>query len=431
MRAVIRIALGFLPLTLGGFLVGCPVPNGTNSASIAAPVFSIPGGLYSSDITVALSHAADGAVLYYSTDGSTPSILYAAPITVAGPSTTETIKAMATRSDGTSSAIVVETYIVATWVDRTVGSAPSLSYLVSNTDGSRLVASDGIDIWTSTNYGVTWTNQTTGTAASGLAWNALVSSADGSHLFSNDAGNGPADLWTSSDYGATWTNRTPSGPTHTQSWGGLATSSDGSHLAAAISVGGDIWTSTDYGVTWTDRTPTGPVHGQNWGPIASSADGSRLVAAVYGGDIWTSTDYGVTWMDRTSAGSALWVATVSSSDGRHLVAMTQENPGTGGLLWTSSDYGATWIDRTAAGGPATQSPAALVSNADGTRISVGSIDEDVWISEDAGATWIDTSPTGPAHGIGGSMTMASTADGRRLFAVGGGQHHSYSWAEIP
>jgi hypothetical protein len=52
--------------------------------------------------------------------------------------------------------------------------------------------------------GVTWTNQTTGTSASGLGWSSITSSSGGDKLAAVADG---GDIWTSTTTGATWTNR--------------------------------------------------------------------------------------------------------------------------------------------------------------------------------------------------------------------------------
>src|SRR6185312_1114151 len=109
-----------------------------------------------------------------------------------------------------------------TWVNRTAGtSAAELPWLhvASDSTGTKLVAlnaANGVtpqgDIWTSTDGGVTWTNRTAGTEASGQHWSTVASDASGARLVAvnlQENGLGPAvDVWTSADSGATWINRT-------------------------------------------------------------------------------------------------------------------------------------------------------------------------------------------------------------------------------
>lgn len=83
--------------------------------STAAPVFTPASGTYSSDIAVSLSSATGGAVIFYTTDGSTPttsSTPYSSPIPVAGDGTVMTIRAMATSLGMAPSSVMTETYTI-------------------------------------------------------------------------------------------------------------------------------------------------------------------------------------------------------------------------------------------------------------------------------------------------------------------------------
>jgi len=98
----------------------------------------------------------------------------------------------------------------------------------------------------------------------------------------------------------------------------VASSSDGTKLVAITAfpdLGGYIYTSTDTGATWTQRTTTLQV----WNAVASSSDGRKLVALVNQDYIYTSVDSGATWT-RTDAPSKQWFSVASSSDGARLIA---------------------------------------------------------------------------------------------------------------
>jgi Chitobiase/beta-hexosaminidase C-terminal domain/Legume lectin domain len=79
----------------------------------AAPVFSPAVGSYSSPTSVSISDSTSGAVIYYTTDGTTPttaSAVYSSPILV-GTGTT-TLRALAVAPGGAQSAVASATYSV-------------------------------------------------------------------------------------------------------------------------------------------------------------------------------------------------------------------------------------------------------------------------------------------------------------------------------
>lgn len=131
MRSLIpvSVALGLIPAILSSaFMAGCGITRGSvgaNAAGVpvvsssftsAAPAFSPAPGAYSSAQTVALSDATSGAVLYYTTDGTTPttsSNRYNGPIMV---SSATTIRAIAAASGYANSAVANGTYTIDTSV---------------------------------------------------------------------------------------------------------------------------------------------------------------------------------------------------------------------------------------------------------------------------------------------------------------------------
>jgi N-acetylneuraminic acid mutarotase len=91
-------------------------PSASSSFTNApAPTFSVAGGTYTSTQTVTISDSVPGAAIYYTTDGSIPTLnstTYASPITVSLYSTTETIHAMAVASGYFNSAVASATYVI-------------------------------------------------------------------------------------------------------------------------------------------------------------------------------------------------------------------------------------------------------------------------------------------------------------------------------
>ena len=124
-----------------------------STQQVATPSFSPAGGTYSTAQSVTISCATSGATIRYTTDGSTPtslSAVYSGPITV---SSTTTIKAYATGSGMTDSAVASAAYIIS--LESSIG----VGYSIINDWGSGATVN------------VTITNNS-GTAISGwtLAW---------------------------------------------------------------------------------------------------------------------------------------------------------------------------------------------------------------------------------------------------------------------
>ena len=78
----------------------------------APPTFSVPAGTYTSAQTVTVADSTAGSIIYYTTNGTTPttsSAVYSGAITV---SSTETIEAIATASGDSSSAVASAAYVI-------------------------------------------------------------------------------------------------------------------------------------------------------------------------------------------------------------------------------------------------------------------------------------------------------------------------------
>jgi hypothetical protein len=262
--------------------------------------------------------------------------------------------------------------------------------VATNSTGTVLAVADGTEtsgaqLFISNNSGASWS---TPTPTAGSGWSGLASDSTGLHLVAVAAHSG--DIWTSSDSGATWTDQTSSGPAHGLNWVSVASDSSGTHLVADEGGGrvvgpggtGDIWTSSDSGATWTDQTSSGPTHNLSWRSVASDATGTDLVAV--GSGIWTSSDSGEIWTPQAAnIGTYVWVSVASSADGSHLVAATMA-PGEGfvstsGDLWTSSDSGATWTNGTAGTAATGQPWSAVASDATGTHLFAAPSHGGIWM----------------------------------------------------
>ncbi len=198
----------------------------------------------------------------------------------------------------------------ATWIDQTAGTAAAAQAWVdiaADSTAAHLVAITAYsDIWTSGDGGATWTNRTIGTEASGQDWQGVASDSTGTNLVAvckrfGSAGGVPrgGDIWTSADAGVTWTNRTAGTAASGKDWIAVASDSGGGRLVAASAHGlaNDVWTSADAGATWRNETTGTPASGQQWLAVASDTTGTHLVALSSDppgggpccrGDIWTN-----------------------------------------------------------------------------------------------------------------------------------------------
>jgi hypothetical protein len=325
------------------------------------------------------------------------------------------------------------------WINRTVGTtAAGLPWVdvASDATGINLVAVTTIgtlnpdgNIWTSADAGVTWSNRTKGTTASGQYWQSVASDATGTNLVAVTRFTGilpgGEDVWTSADGGATWTKRTTVtstargvvGPT-------IVSDSTGKHLVLAD---GDIWSSDDSGATWTDRTAATSSAAQTWIDMASDSTATHLVGITAYSDIWTSADAGATWSNRTkgTAASGLdWQGVASDATGTTLVAVCNVSLTSSGILyagdiWVSADSGTTWTNRTTGTATSRRLWVSVASDAAGTHLVAASsngIGADIWTSSDSGTTWLNETTGTTASGQQWAR-VASDASGARLVSV--------------
>jgi N-acetylneuraminic acid mutarotase len=93
--------------------VGVATVSGSGNQTAATPVIALAGGVYSGAQTVSIGDATLGATIYYTTDKSAPnpatSSVYSTPIPV---SSVETIKAIATASGYSNSAVASVSYAI-------------------------------------------------------------------------------------------------------------------------------------------------------------------------------------------------------------------------------------------------------------------------------------------------------------------------------
>jgi photosystem II stability/assembly factor-like uncharacterized protein len=248
-------------------------------------------------------------------------------------------------------------------------------------------------------FGQTWTQ--TG-APTNEYWHVMASSADGSKLLALAL----YAVYTSTDSGTTWTQN--SLPLSENTLYSAASSADGTILAV-----GDyeyIYISTNSGNTWFVSTNAPE---DWWYSIACSADGSKMVAAPRDDPttgnpqpLYISKDSGITWT-ATLSPSNYWTAVASSADGTKLIALPSDGPiyssADSGNSWTSNNIVAYWRS--------------VACSADGTKAVAVSDPGDVYTSTNSGGAWNSLRVFGAGTGLD---SVASSADGVRMLAVGDG-----------
>ena len=282
------------------------------------------------------------------------------------------------------------TYVSGSW----------LSGSLSSTGQYQSVVVGSGNIWTSSNFGVTWTERTTGSTRS---WSTISLSSTGQYQSAVVDGR---NIWTSSDFGVTWTERTTGS---TREWKFISLSSTGQYQSAVVN-SGNIWTSSDFGVTWTERY--GPGSGLS---ISLSRTGQyQSTGKSNGGKIWTSSDYGVSWTSISSTpGDLLWVSISLSGTGQYQSAVEEFYASTGGKIWTSSNFGVTWTKRTA---PGSQKWYSISLSSTGQYQSAVVDGGNIWTSSDFGVSWTSRATTLKWN----SISLSSSGQYQNATAYGAG-----------
>lgn len=121
------------------------VASATPTASaVATPTFSPVAGSYSGTQSVTISTITAGSTIYYTTDGSTPTVfstLYSAPVSVLA---TETIKALAVKSGLANSAVASAAYTITHAGPAPVNLASAANYRILSESGISTTAGTAI-----------------------------------------------------------------------------------------------------------------------------------------------------------------------------------------------------------------------------------------------------------------------------------------------
>jgi photosystem II stability/assembly factor-like uncharacterized protein len=196
-------------------------------------------------------------------------------------------------------------------------------------------------IMLSTDSGQHWTKSLDlGNISNGTLSSSSAMSADGSKIVVAIMNQ---HIWTSSNGGSTWVEQTSS---PIKSWYKMASSSD-CNILIAISDDGDwrtsneLYVSLDGGANWSLSNST-----ENFVSVAMSDDGAYMYAAAGRNNIYKSTDHGATWVSLSGNGYGInksWQYISCSSDGQVVAAVQSQWLSFGyDPIYISTDGGASW-----------------------------------------------------------------------------------------
>lgn len=241
-------------------------------------------------------------------------------------------------------------------------------------DGSIQTACNGKQIFVSYDYGSTWDIKHT------ISFNQIFVciSLNGQYQTVLSCGD---NIYSSGDYGETWTsiqdfNSGIYNSITAFQYAGISLSYSGKYQTIACE---HIYISSDYGVTWNEgyvQDVFDVFDDRNWRGVSISSTGQYQTAVNYIGDIYISSSYGTNWnivIDEDVDNKA-WTGVSISANGRFQSAIDDLQ----GTVHMSIDYGQTW----------TSSPSTVIQNKNLEAISVSANGQYQTAVEDGGAIFI-------------------------------------------
>jgi prepilin-type N-terminal cleavage/methylation domain-containing protein len=432
----------------------CAANGYTNSAQLSAaytinlpqaatPIASPVAGTYTGAQSVSLSCSTPGSTMYYTTDGTTPTLgstAYSTPINVAA---SETIKSICAASGYTNSAQLSAAYTINYPIASTPSASPAAGMYYAAQSVSLSCSTPGSTMYYTTN-GTTPTHSSTVYSTpigvtSTLTLNAICAASG--YTDSAQSGNPyQIDQWTEPTAAATWPERSYANTVvfNGEIWimGGEGTSY-GNGCGEFCS---DVWYSSD-GVNWTEATAAAP-----WGP---AADASTVVFNgkiwyMVGDTVWYSSD-GVNWTEATAA--APWA---TSRQGRiDATALVYNNEmwimgvwyhgsvcrgpcpiyfnndvwySSDGVNWTQATAAAPWSARALMGSVVYNNKMWIMGGTATFNTGFG----DVWYSSD-GANWTEATAAAPWPARYGFTALAYNNQMWVMGGTGSGSNLSDVW----
>ena len=208
-------------------------------------------------------------------------------------------------------------------------------------------------------------------------WESITSDSSGQYLA---AAVQNEYIYTSSDYGNNWTNNTNS--SGIRNWIAIASSSNGQYLAAAVQ-NEFIHISSNYGVTWSTVAAS-----RAWSCITSDSSGQYLAAGIYNttAGVATSSNYGLNWSQGYSGDPFSISNITSSSNGQYLAICNSGTTNFTGNVYISSNASLNWTLTSLDSGVSVLWRD-ITSSSDGSKIAVTRSGFGVYISLDYGTNW--------------------------------------------
>ncbi len=280
-------------------------------------------------------------------------------------------------------------------------------------------------IYSSSDYGKTWTIYSNASQALTLPWSCVSISGTGQYAIAGTSNNF-GRIYCSSDYGRTWTNNNT---TLLKSWKCVSISASGKHAIAGnnsdqcyLSTNNSTTTITKdltdvfdplwkYN-TWTASNSVVPtkssitVLDQFWSSLKMSLNGNFAIGCIYNGFIYYSQDYGMTWA-KSNAPSAFWTSVSMSATGQYAIACSQQS---NNKIYYSSNYGVTWAVSNSTSSATSGTGWQCVSMSATGKYAVGSLWNGtvgtVYYSSDYGVNWTQSTTTETGKWI--SIAMSAT-----------------------